>query len=60
MKSIPEVRNIFILFLFITFILGIFFCISSDPIGYFDIEKYKELFEKNVLDQIEIMGLMHI
>ena len=23
-------------------------------------EKYKELFEKNVLDQIEIMGLMHI
>jgi hypothetical protein len=44
MKSIPEVRNIFILFLFVTFILGIFFCISSDPIGYFDIEKYKEQF----------------
>ena len=44
MKSIPEVRNIFILFLFVTFILGIFFCISSDPIGYFDVQKHKEHF----------------
>jgi hypothetical protein len=30
MKSIPEVKNIFILFLIITFILGIFFCISPN------------------------------
>jgi len=34
MKSIPEVKNIFVLFLFVTFILGIFFCISPNPIGY--------------------------
>ena len=49
MKSIPEVRNIFILFLFVTFILGIVFCISSDPIGYFDVQKYKEHFTDSAL-----------
>lgn len=35
MKSIPEVKNIFILFLLVTFILGIFFCSSPNPVGYF-------------------------
>lgn len=44
MKSIPEVKNMFILFLFVTFILGFFFCITSNPIGFFDIQKYKENF----------------
>lgn len=34
MKSIPEVKNIFILFLMITFILGIFFCITNHPIRF--------------------------
>lgn len=38
MQSIPEVKNIFILFLFITFILGIVFCVSTNPIGYFSKE----------------------
>ena len=36
MKSIPEVKNVFVIFLIMTFILGIFFCISPNPIGYFD------------------------
>ena len=56
MKSIPEVRNIFILFLFVTFILGIFFCTSSEPIGHFDVQKYKEHFTSEETDKVLSKG----
>jgi hypothetical protein len=50
MKSIPEVKNIFILFLLITFVLGIFFCSSPNPLGYFANNNTKESMSNSSVD----------
>jgi hypothetical protein len=50
MKSIPEVKNIFILFLLSTFILGIFFCVSPNPVGYFVHYNTKEFMSNSSVD----------
>jgi len=52
MQSIPEVKNIFILFLFVTFILGIFFCVSTNPIGYSEEKRMVEGMDTSVDDAL--------
>lgn len=51
MKSIPQVKNIFILFLLFTFFLGIMFCLSN-PSDLFPVEKMTNMQDEKTEEEV--------